>query len=43
MGLDQGLGFSCTQSPGPGIFLAFWVFPGPGFFWTTGPGSGPGQ
>jgi len=30
--LDQGLGFSCTQSPDPGIFYASWVFPVPVFF-----------
>jgi len=27
LGLDQGLGFSCTQSPGPDIFWHSWGFP----------------
>nr|CAD2163467.1 unnamed protein product [Meloidogyne enterolobii] len=26
LGLEQGLDFSCTQSPGPGIFRLSWGF-----------------
>jgi len=34
LGLDQGLGFSCTEKKSPWHFLTFI-----GFYWTTGPGQ----